>query len=573
MKKKNVTMNFVIVESPSKCQKIKYFLETSNPSLSFDVRGCCGHFREIVSIDPNTFDVTFQIMKEKRKYIQTISRSFQKYSSVELWIATDNDREGEAIGWHLCTYLKKNPYRTKRLRFNEISFPAIQQAFQNPSVLDPHLIDAQITRQILDRWIGFTFSPLVSSQLGKKWLSAGRCQTPTLKLVLDNQHERDTVSDESHFEMTAFFSGKLFECTSSFSTERQADIFVKKCKTQSFPFDTSETVVSKYPPKPFKTSTLQQYCSTYWKWSPTFTMKRAQNLYEQGFITYHRTDSIQLSNTFQKKAREHIESTYGTEYVRSHSTISSSKQGAHEGIRPICLKKENDDMLYKLILKQTLQSLMTDAKVKETEIKIHTHRPTLFFVRKIQQYLFLGFLRLDSSKTITVSKEVIPKTWRLERIRLQEKLKHYVSYLSESQIISSLEKKGIGRPSTFASFVHKILQRRYVEKDDLIQESNRPFLSKEWNCQSGEVKTSSEIIQQKETQKLILSELGEQVLSYLYEKHSYFFNYEYTKTIESILDQISEGTVQKNVVLKKIQSELNNHTNVSSFSENPSLVG
>lgn len=549
----------IIVESPSKCKKIQYFLGEIDKSKVFSVVPCCGHFREISSIDKKTFEVKYKYSKGKFKYIQNIRKKIGK--NTEIMIATDNDREGESIGWHLCDILNLDINKVKRLRFNEISFHALKYAYENPSLFLKNLIDAALTRQIIDRWIGFHFSPLLSKFCNQKSLSAGRCQTPTLKLIYDNNIKNENKNNDTVFRINGTFHKYIFSLDKPFERKEDAIEFFKKNIVFLHIFQLPHKVEKKerYPPKPFKTSTIQQYCSTYWKWSPIVTMKNLQELYEKGFITYHRTESTELSNSFIKKGLEYIEKEYGEKYKRKHPNYLPNKT-AHEAIRPTDIKEievKFNNKLYSLIRKQTLQSLMSFAEIEETYIKIHTPEPDLFFEKTFKKILFDGFLCLEKKE----SNFKIPKKLKpIEKLELKEVPKEQSSYYNEGDIIKKLEELKIGRPSTFASFISKIQFRNYVDKKEtIVKEYLTPFLY--WSYEFGENKIKNEIKLEeynkgKEYNKIMINDLGKKVIDYIYNNYPEYFNYEYTSKIEQYLDDIAEGKLEKDTLLKEIYEKL-----------------
>lgn len=549
----------IIVESPSKCKKIQYFLGEIDKSKIFSVVPSCGHFREISSIDKKTFEVKYKYSKGKFKYIQNIRKKIGK--NTEIMIATDNDREGESIGWHLCDILNLNIDKVKRLRFNEISFQALKNAYENPSSFSKNLIYAAETRQIIDRWIGFHFSPLLSKFCIQKGLSAGRCQTPTLKLIYDNNIKNENKNNDTVFRIHGTFHKYIFSLQKPFEIKEDAIEFLKKNIVFPHKFQLPHRVEKKerYPPKPFKTSSIQQYCSTYWKWSPTVTMKNLQELYEKGFITYHRTESTELSNSFIKKGLEFIESEYGEIYKKKNPNYQPNKT-AHEAIRPTDIKEieiKFNNKLYSLIRKQTLQSIMSSTEIEETYVKIHTPEPDLFFEKTFKKILFDGFLCLEKKETDSK----IPKKLKpIEKLELKEVPKEESSYYNEGGIIKKLEELKIGRPSTFASFISKIQFRNYVDKKEtIVKEYPNPFLY--WSYELSDNKIKKEIKLEeynkgKEYNKIMINDLGKKVIDYIYSTYPEYFNYEYTSKIEQYLDDIAEGKLEKDTLLKEIYEKL-----------------
>lgn len=551
----------IIVESPSKCKKIQYLLTEIDKSKVFSVVACCGHFREISSIDKKTFQVKYKYSKGKFKYIQQIRKKIGK--NTEIMIATDNDREGESIGWHLCDVLNLKIENVKRLRFNEISFQALKNTYENPSTFSKNLLDAAETRQILDRWIGFHFSPLLSKFCNQKGLSAGRCQTPTLKLIYDNDKKNKEKTNETIFRIHGTFHKYNFSLNRPFEKKEDSIDFFKKNLSFQHSFQLPHKVEKKerIPPKPFKTSTIQQYCSTYWKWSPMVTMKHLQELYERGMITYHRTESTELSSSFIKKGLEYIEKEYGEKYKKKNPNYQPNKT-AHEAIRPTdLLKIDEKNKLYTLLRKQTLQSLMSCAEIEEIQVNIHTPEPELFFEKIFKKTLFDGFLCLEKKESdFKIPKKLKP----LEKLELKEVPKEESSFYNEGGIIKKLEELKIGRPSTFASFISKILFRNYVEKKDIEKDSFRPFIIWTWelskekkdSIQENEIKKEEKPYSEKQYNKLIINDLGKKVIDYIYHEHSECFNYEYTSEIEKYLDDIAEGKLEKDTLLKEIYEKL-----------------
>ena len=550
----------VIVESPSKCKKIEYILSQIDPNRRFIVRACCGHFREIKSIDTESFDVLYQTIPTKKKYVAYLKKIIKSRDVGEIILATDNDREGEAIAWHICQELRCPVNKTKRLRFNEISKAAISNAYQSPSLIDMNLVHAQSTRQIVDQWIGFTFSPKLASLFRNKSLSAGRCQTPAVKLIYDNETKRSQASTDTLFHCTICFHPQhQFHLNHTFQNQSDGIEFMKQ--NQDFhhalikPFETSTSY--RYPPKGLTTSKLQQFCSTYWKWSPTFTMQQAQQLYENGHITYHRTESTQYNASFQKNVLTFIEETFGKEYKKKKVSWSENKN-AHESIHPINVYTEiKSNRLYEFIRKTTIQSLMENATFSNIHVKVTSPRENYVFEKTFCTCEFEGFLKYDEKPP---EKNIVPKTLSFEWIKLFEKHKEYIPHLNEAQVIQQLEKLGIGRPSTFASFISKILQRKYVSKEDITENTETVMTEYRIEKQDRDKITKKEnpyVIQ--ESQKLKLSDLGKKSVQYLYKNFEEFFDYDFTKSIEKSLDTIASGDCKKIDFLKSFYEKIKPH--------------
>ena len=400
---------------------------------------------------------------------------------------------------------------------------------------------------------------MVSKHVGKKGLSAGRCQTPTLRLIMDNIEKRKQSSNETIYHVKANFGKSCwFQFTQKFQTEEET----LECVRKNIPFHhkvkkkTSKTIYH-YPPRALTTSKLQQTCASMWKWSPTYTMKRAQELYEKGWITYHRTESSQINPFFQKTAVQWIENKFGKEYIRS-SLSSAPNKTAHEAIRPTKIDFETDDVLYTLIRKITIQSLMEKASIEETRIELTSPLEHEWW-KHFHQFSFYGFYKLN--KELPKNDE-IPSEFQLKELCAEEKQKDYVSFLNEAQIIQSLEAKGIGRPSTYASFVSKIQDRNYVRKDDVIQKFSKECISYLWKKGQDNIQKKMTLLEEKESQKLVLEPLGEQVGLFLYRHYHDFFDYSYTKQVEEWLDEIASGNVDSCTILQKVQDKLSKSTEI-----------
>lgn len=557
MKKKMIKDTIcVIVESPSKCKKIQTLLSQIDKTKTFMVVASCGHFREIFSIDKNTFEISFSYIRGKKKFIDSIKKKLNK--KVNAILATDNDREGEAIGWHLCDVLGLNVARTPRLRFNEISKKALEETYKSPDVLDMALVDAQMARQIIDRWIGYKFSPLVSKFCQKRGLSAGRCQTPTLKIVKDHDDFIQNCGQDTNFHFYGTFHKEQFELNHLFSSEEDGVDFLQENIPFQHklvkPFDIKTSF--QYPPKPFTTSKIQQQCSSLWKWSPIHTMKCLQKLYEDGWITYHRTESTILSKDFTFKGRKWIENTFGKEYLGDFRSMDVKT--AHEAIRPTDINRRDEkNILYHLIWKTTIQSLMSKATIENTIVKITTPKEEWFLQKTFSKVLFKGFLVLNKTEKISnCSFLKIKKLQPFEFLMLKETPKETHQQLNEGQIIAKLENLGIGRPSTFASFVSKIQMRNYVDKKNVEKKWEKALSIYSFKNGEEEIELKEEEYKQKEVNKIVINELGKSVIDFIYEKFDKFFNYNYTAEIEKELDNIANGTTTKTLVLETIQKEL-----------------
>jgi DNA topoisomerase-1 len=578
--------SLVIVESPAKCKKIESYL-----GPGYKVIASFGHLRNISGIEAidiqNEFKTTYSVIQEdlKLKQIEKIRSEIAKSS--EVIIATDDDREGEAIGWHICDLFGLSTTNTKRIIFHEITETAIQSAIAHPKRLNMNIVNAQQARQILDMLVGFTISPILwncVSKTHKSSLSAGRCQTPALRLVYENYLDINSSPGKIVYNTTGLFTNLnlTFELNKQFTTADEVRDFLEKCKTWDFLCTTtSPKKVIKKAPEPLTTSSLQQIASNELHISPKDTMKYAQQLYEAGYITYMRTDSKKYSNEFIDNVKKYIINSHGEKYIsqnidslivgnntitdNSKKTIAQQKgipapQEAHEAIRPVnincsCIQDSTTDLLaksiklYELIWKRTLETCMPSAQYNSVSVKIPAPVKTEF-VYKTEQPIFLGWQIVDISKKekdqiendknyqyITTLKQniCIPPKKLDSKFTMNELKSHY----TEARLVQLLEENGIGRPSTFASLVDKIQERKYVEKQNII--------GKELECIDFSLNNSSitEITLKREfgneKNKLVIQPLGIIVIEFLVTKFDDFFNYNYTKQMEDSLDIIANG--------------------------------
>jgi DNA topoisomerase-1 len=559
----------VIVESPAKCKKIESYL-----GPGYKVMASYGHLRMLPSLEDvdvdNNFLPTYSLTTEAIKLKQIEKIREEIIVSDEVIIATDDDREGEAIGWHICDLFGLSVTNTKRLIFHEITKSAIQSAIRYPTKINMKLVESQQARQILDLLVGFTITPILWNNISKtydKSLSAGRCQTPALRIVYENHLENQKSPGKIIYNTIGFFTGLnlAFELNKDFTETDEIKLFLEECKT----FDTNfKCIVSspkktiRKPPEPLTTSSLQQLASNELHLSPKETMKYAQQLYEEGYITYMRTDSKKYSDDFIKVIKEYIKTNYSEKFVREMDTNTNTNtntnniQEAHESIRPTditnkTIKNEKSKLvkLYELIWKRTMESCMTSAQYNTITAKITAPQNTEF-VYKTEQPIFLGWHIInnpdpDSSPSQTnynyifnLKKDVslIPK-----RIIAKQKLIEKKSHLTEARLVQILEERGIGRPSTFASLVDKIQERKYVEKGSI---SGTKIECKNYELEDKEItETITEEEFGNEHNKLIIQPLGIIVIEFLLKHFQSFFNYEYTKQMEDMLDNIAIGEI------------------------------
>lgn len=583
-------ISLVIVESPAKCKKIESYL-----GPGYKVIASFGHLRNISGLEAidinNNFNTTYSIIQEdlKLKQIEKIRTEIAKADDVI--IATDDDREGEAIGWHICDLFGLSITNTKRIIFHEITESAIQSAISHPKRINMNLVQAQQARQILDMLVGFTISPILWNCVSKTYdnsLSAGRCQTPALRLIYENYLDIKQSHGKLVYNTSGYFTSQnlLFNLNKQFDNQNNIKDFLELCKNFDYIFTiTTPKKTIRKSPEPLTTSTLQQLASNELHMSPKETMKYAQQLYEGGYITYMRTDSNKYCKEFIDSVKKMITNVYGEEYInktidtlivgsqkeedkanKTNKTVAEKKgipppQEAHEAIRPVKINvifedsssdnvylQANAIRLYDLIWKRTLESCMPSAQYNSISAKISAPLDSEF-VYKTEQHIFLGWkiISKSSKKDIdedqkyyqfiqTLKQHVSMKPKKIDsKFNLIELKSHY----SEARLVQLLEEKGIGRPSTFASIVNKIQERKYVEKQNIS--------GKEIECVDFYLKDNniSEIVSKREfgneKNKLVIQPLGIIVIEFLLEKFDMFFNYEYTKEMEDDLDKIANS--------------------------------
>ena len=580
--------SLVIVESPAKCKKIESYL-----GPGYKVIASFGHLRNISGLEAidikNEFKTTYSVIQEdlKLKQIEKIRSEISKSS--EVIIATDDDREGEAIGWHICDLFGLSITNTKRIIFHEITETAIQSAIAHPKRINMNIVNAQQSRQILDLLVGFNISPILWNCVSKTHnasLSAGRCQTPALRLVYENYLDIKSSPGKIVYNTIGLFTNLnlTFELNKQFTNADEVRDFLEKSKCWDFLCSTtSPKKVIKKAPEPLTTSSLQQFASNELHISPKDTMKYAQQLYEAGYITYMRTDSKKYSNEFIDNVKKYIISSHGEKYISqnidslivgnntdcepSKKTIAQQKgipapQEAHEAIRPVNINIKDLNIqdsttellaksikLYELIWKRTLETCMPSAQYNSVSAKI-TAPVDSEFVYKTEQPIFLGWQIVDLSKKekdeiennknyqyITTLKQNIsmPSKKIDSKFTMNELKSHY----TEARLVQLLEEKGIGRPSTFASLVDKIQERKYVEKQNITGKEIECIDFSLNNTLITETTLKREFGNEKN--KLVIQPLGIIVIEFLLGKFDAFFNYDYTKRMEDSLDLIANG--------------------------------
>lgn len=560
-----MSKNLVIVESPAKAKTIEGYL-----GPDFIVKSSFGHIRDLPDHDlgvdtANNYAPTYEVSADKTKVVNELKKLSK--DSQEVWLATDDDREGEAISWHLKEALKL-PDNTKRIVFREITKNAIQNAIKNPRTIDINLVDAQQARRILDRLVGFELSPVLWTKIriprgdGVN-LSAGRVQSVAVRIIVEREREIDAFESKSTYKVVAQFlveKGKILnaELPKNFETEEQARTFLEKCVNAIFTIKNLEVKPAKKTPSaPFTTSTLQQEASRKLGFSVSQTMTVAQKLYESGKITYMRTDSTNLSEEAIAKAKAQIEAAYGTKYVktRQYKTKSDSAQEAHEAIRPTDFAVEsagsdkNEKRLYELIWKRSIASQMADAELERTIATIGVSTTPEELVATGEVMKFDGFLKVYLESTDDEdeeSKGMLPplsigQILDLLEMKATERYSKPAARYTEASLVKKLEEMGIGRPSTYAPTISTIIKRKYVVKEDR-DGKTRNF--KEFKLKDAVIteRVGSENYGS-EKAKLFPTNVGMIVNDFLVEHFDDVINYQFTAKVEGDFDKIADGSI------------------------------
>ena len=570
--------NLVIVESPAKAKTIEKYLGND-----FHVLSSVGHIRAIAKktkdgtppIDiQHGFKTTYEIDPEKKKVITELKKAVKSVGAANVWLATDEDREGEAIAWHLCEVLKLDPKTTKRITFHEITKSAIEEAIKHPRTVDMKLVEAQQARQILDRIVGFELSPVVWQKVpGGK--SAGRVQSPAVRLLVEREHEIEAFAGSSQFKVTAIFAAGgqelKAELKQRFDSEDAARAFLESLASATFTvIDISTSPSSRNPAAPFTTSTLQQEANSKLGMGSRATMASAQKLYQEGRITYMRTDSVNLSSQAIAASADYIKRLYGIEYshVRKFKTKSAGAQEAHEAIRPTDITRESvsgsdyDQRLYDLIRRRTLASQMAPAKLENTTITISINdreeqnsssktNDKLVFEAKGQVVLFDGFLRVyGGGKDDTILPNVKSGD-QLQRhsVEARQVFARPPARYTEGTLVKKLEELGIGRPSTYATIMNTIQTRGYAEKGDSDGVPRDVIL-----LQLIDNKVEREIVQEKTGSnkgKLVPTPAGELISGFLTDHFDRVVDYGFTADVEKDFDDIAGDRLARNTMLEK----------------------
>lgn len=555
--------NLVIVESPAKAKTIEKFL-----GKDYKVLSSYGHIRDLkkkeFSINTDTFEPDYEIPADKRKLVAELKNEAKKAETV--WLASDEDREGEAISWHLYEVLGLNPEHTKRIVFHEITENAILKAIQTPRSIDINLVNAQQARRVLDRIVGFKLSPVLWRKV-KPALSAGRVQSVAVRLIVEREREIQSFKSEASFRVTALFNTSTPDGMSSeiraelntrFKTEAEAHAFLEKCKSSQFVIeDIVIRPIKKSPAAPFTTSTLQQEAARKLGFTVAQTMMIAQRLYESGHITYMRTDSVNLSSLAIDASREIILSLMGESYVQSrqYATKSKGAQEAHEAIRPTDMNRQTiegtsqEKRLYDLIWKRTIASQMVDALLEKTTVTISVSGQPEMFVATGEVMKFDGFLRVykesyDDDEQSDDEIRLLPLIQKGDKlirktITALERFSQHSPRYTEASLVRKLEELGIGRPSTYAPTISTIQQREYVEKGNK-EGTERIFHSLTLEGDKIISTTKTETVGS-EKGKLLPTDTGIVVNDFLMKYFPEILDYNFTANIEKEFDEVAEG--------------------------------
>ena len=555
--------NLVIVESPAKAKTIEKFL-----GKDFKVMSSYGHIRDLkkkeLSIDDKTLEPEYEIPEEKAKLVADLRAKADKAEKV--WLASDEDREGEAISWHLCEVLGLDKQKTNRIVFHEITKPAILEAIEHPRHLDMNLVNAQQARRVLDRIVGFKLSPVLWRKV-KPALSAGRVQSVAVRLIVEREREIQQFTTEPYYNVGAIFAitnqdGSATEVKAQlanrFKTEAEIMAFLEKCKEANYTVDSiSKKPVKRTPAPPFTTSTLQQEAARKLGFTVSQTMMVAQHLYENGRITYMRTDSVNLSKLCLGASKEEITRLYGAEYSkpRQYHTNAKGAQEAHEAIRPTYMDQteiegtQQEKRLYELIWKRTIASQMADAQIEKTTANITISSTSEQFVAQGEIVKFDGFIKVyrESSDDEEQQEEyghILPplhegQELTRREISATERFSAGPQRYTEASLVHKMEELGIGRPSTYAPTISTIQQRDYVQKGDKKGEER---LYSIFTLKGKQItqKNRKEIVGS-EKGKLIPTDIGIVVNDFLMDNFKEIMDYNFTAKVEQDFDKIAEG--------------------------------
>lgn len=570
--------NLVIVESPAKAKTIEKFL-----GKDYKVMSSYGHIRDLkkkeLSIDVDTLNPDYEIPEEKKKVVSELKKNAK--AAKKIWLASDEDREGEAISWHLCEVLGLDEENTSRIVFHEITKPAILKAIESPRHLDMNLVNAQQARRVLDRLVGFRLSPVLWRKV-KPALSAGRVQSVAVRLIVEREREILNFQPEPYYRLNAIFAVTSedgskneikTELNKRFKTHEEALAFLELCKQSKFTVSSiTKKPLKRIPAPPFTTSTLQQEAARKLGFTVSQTMMIAQRLYEAGRITYMRTDSVNLSALAINTSKAEIERLYGTEYskVRMYQTHSKGAQEAHEAIRPTYMENvsiegtSQEKRLYDLIWKRTIASQMADAQIEKTTVNIAlssedgSSQTDLQFVANGEVVAFEGFLKVyfestddeEGNEELSHALPVIHEGEVLERREIvsTERYSQGPNRYTEASLVRKLEELGIGRPSTYAPTISTIQQREYVQKGDRKGEERKYAVDSLLGLKI--TSKSKKEMAGADKGKLIPTDVGIVVNDFLMENFPDIMDYNFTAKVEQEFDKIAAGEVEWNKEMK-----------------------
>lgn len=557
-----MSYTLLIVESPAKCGKIESFL-----GKGYKVIGSYGHITHLSSLEQidieSNYKPSFNIIESKQPQITKIHKAIN--GARDIILATDDDREGEAIAWHITQVFNLDVTKTKRIIFHEITEQALKSALANPRTIDLNLVYAQQGRQILDLLVGFTISPLLWKAIvinSKNSLSAGRCQTPALRLVYDNYKEIKDSPGTLSFNSCGYFTSKNIEfvLTKNHNSHDEINEFLElSINYEHILSKSEEKKVIQTPPEPFSTSTLQQAASNTLQMSPKDTMNYAQKLYEDGFITYMRTTSKCYSKDFIEMCKLFITKKYGAYYIVNHDDLTKLYQtelvlnSAHEAIRPTNIALETLDnpeysikhiKLYKLIHSNSLESVMSNAEFNKINVTISAPQDSHYKYCALEN-TFLGWKIVNKpseDKYYNYLKSITQGTINYNKITCKETLKALKSHYSEAHLVQLLEQKGIGRPSTFSSLLEKIQERNYVKKEHI---QGKKITTTDYTLIDDSITQETSVKEfGNEKNKLVITQLGIITIEFLITHFNKLFDYDYTKLMEDDLDSIALGNKQ-----------------------------
>jgi DNA topoisomerase-1 len=569
--------NLVIVESPAKAKTIEKFL-----GEDFKVMSSYGHIRDLkkkeISINEKTMEPTYEIPQEKKALVSELKANAKQ--AKKIWLASDEDREGEAISWHLCEVLGLDEEKTSRIVFHEITKSAILEAIKNPRHLDMNLVNAQQARRVLDRLVGFKLSPVLWRKV-KPALSAGRVQSVAVRLIVEREREIQKFKSEPYFKVNAIFAliapdGSATEVKAEldrrFATHDEVIAFLEKCKESTFSVESvAKKPLKRSPAPPFTTSTLQQEAARKLGFTVSQTMMVAQRLYEGGRITYMRTDSVNLSTLAINTSKDEIIKLYGKEYSkpRNYQTHSKGAQEAHEAIRPTYMDKaeiegtSQEKRLYDLIWKRTAASQMENAQIEKTTVNINISGCDEKFVANGEIIAFDGFIKVyrestdedengeDAVRTLPALKE--GDNLQRREVTATERFSQGPIRYTEASLVRKLEELGIGRPSTYAPTISTIQNREYVTKGDKPGEE-RPYTIDTLKGIQITQKTKKEMAGS-EKGKLLPTDIGIVVNDFLMENFPHIMDYNFTAEVEQQFDKIAEGKEEWEKMMKNFDKK------------------